>query len=180
MNATFVDQVGGAHYGAEYQHWDLVAETGLDYFRANATKYVTRAYKKNGMQDLKKAQSYLKKLAALLTTVSTSHALSNHFYGITMQGVTVLMGDTVSPVQTTNEKFFPANPDLSTLQKSLFLEILRCRTSKDLMDVYDAIEVWLTSSLLLEEKDHLVMSDMLAIRDRAAEPTSAYVDQDQG
>ena len=49
-------QVGGQHYGAEIQHWDFVASQGMDYFQGQITKYVTRWKKKNGLQDLEKAQ----------------------------------------------------------------------------------------------------------------------------
>lgn len=56
-------QVGGAHYQAPYQHWDLVADAGLGYFDGQATKYVSRWRKKNGIQDLQKAQHFLQKYA---------------------------------------------------------------------------------------------------------------------
>lgn len=60
-----VEQVGGDHYskrgGTEYQHWDLVADLGMDYYMANATKYVMRWRDKNGIVDLKKAVTYIKK-----------------------------------------------------------------------------------------------------------------------
>lgn len=54
-------QVGGTHYAAEYQHWDLVADTGMDYFAAQITKYVMRSKKKNGLQDLQKALHFCNK-----------------------------------------------------------------------------------------------------------------------
>jgi hypothetical protein len=57
-----VAQVGGDHYASGYQHWDWVAETGLGYFEGNATKYLTRWRAKNGLEDLKKARSYVDKL----------------------------------------------------------------------------------------------------------------------
>ena len=57
-----VDQVGGDHYQAEYQHWDWVEDIGMGYLEAVATKYLTRWHKKDGLKDLKKAQSYLAKL----------------------------------------------------------------------------------------------------------------------
>lgn len=58
-------QVAGQHYrdvNPAYQHWDLVAEYDLDYFMGQVTKYVARWRKKNGLQDLEKAQHYLQKL----------------------------------------------------------------------------------------------------------------------
>lgn len=57
-----VEQVGGTHYSAECQHWDWAAETQLGYLEGNATKYVSRWRKKNGVEDLKKALSYVLKL----------------------------------------------------------------------------------------------------------------------
>lgn len=60
-----VDQVGGTHYSAAYQHWDWAAETGLGYLEANATKYLGRHRKKGGRQDLEKALSYVLKLLAV-------------------------------------------------------------------------------------------------------------------
>ncbi len=59
---TFVPQVGGDHYSADYMHWDWAAETQLGYLEGNASKYVSRWRKKNGVEDLKKALSYVLKL----------------------------------------------------------------------------------------------------------------------
>jgi hypothetical protein len=55
-------QVGGEHYQAKFQHWDLAAHNHLGYFEGQVTKYVTRWRKKNGLQDLDKAMHYLQKL----------------------------------------------------------------------------------------------------------------------
>lgn len=54
-------QVAGTHYTLEYQHWDFVCDTGLHYLLANATKYITRWRKKNGIQDLQKSLHYIEK-----------------------------------------------------------------------------------------------------------------------
>jgi len=59
-------QIGGSHYTAEYQHWNMVADFQLDYYRANATKYMTRHRSKNGLQDVQKAGHYIDKLVELL------------------------------------------------------------------------------------------------------------------
>lgn len=58
-------QVAGTHYRSEYQHWDLVADTGMGYFQGQVTKYVTRHASKNGLQDLQKAAHFLQKLIEL-------------------------------------------------------------------------------------------------------------------
>lgn len=55
-------QVSGSHYGLDqFQHWDVVVKFDLDYFQGQITKYVMRWDKKNGVQDLKKAQHFLEK-----------------------------------------------------------------------------------------------------------------------
>jgi hypothetical protein len=58
-------QVGGEHYKQGYQHWDMVADGYLDYFKGQATKYLTRYRRKNGIQDLEKSLHYLEKLNEL-------------------------------------------------------------------------------------------------------------------
>lgn len=57
-------QVGGAHYKNDYEHWDLMLDNGLgvDYLVGQATKYVSRWRKKNGLQDLQKALHFTNKL----------------------------------------------------------------------------------------------------------------------
>jgi len=59
---TFVEQIGGSHYKAEYQHWDLALDIEMGPLEYAATKYTTRWDKKNGAQDVKKAISYIDKL----------------------------------------------------------------------------------------------------------------------
>lgn len=58
-----VEQVGGDHYqqGDKPQHWDLVSMYQWDYFQGQITKYVMRWKRKNGLQDLEKARSFLDK-----------------------------------------------------------------------------------------------------------------------
>lgn len=55
-------QHGGDHYhNGATQHWDLVAILRLDYYLGNATKYLSRAHKKNGVEDYRKAAHYIQK-----------------------------------------------------------------------------------------------------------------------
>lgn len=55
-------QIGGSHYRAGIQHWDLITVFGVPYLEGCATKYLTRFEKKNGVQDLDKAIHYIEKL----------------------------------------------------------------------------------------------------------------------
>jgi hypothetical protein len=59
-------QVAGTHYRSPIQHWDYVWANDLNYFEAQVTKYVTRARKKNGLQDLQKALHFLEKYIELV------------------------------------------------------------------------------------------------------------------
>ncbi len=65
MSEANKTQVGGSHYRTEIQHWDFAASNDLDYFQGCITKYVTRHKKKNGLQDLRKAQHFLEKYIEL-------------------------------------------------------------------------------------------------------------------
>lgn len=54
-------QVGGNHYHQmAYQPLSFIMELGLNFCEGNIVKYVARYKFKNGLQDLKKAQHYLK------------------------------------------------------------------------------------------------------------------------
>lgn len=57
-----VEQIGGSHYKAQYQHWDYCKDTNMGYLEGNATKYLMRWDKKNGLEDLRKSLSYVEKL----------------------------------------------------------------------------------------------------------------------
>lgn len=61
MKDTFVNQHGGDHYQAEYQHWDWATDIGMLYLIGTATKYLSRWKKKGGVDDLIKSKTYLEK-----------------------------------------------------------------------------------------------------------------------
>lgn len=52
----------GDHYRAGIETWDYILSQGLGYLEGNVIKYVTRYKRKNGIEDLRKAQQYLMKL----------------------------------------------------------------------------------------------------------------------
>ena len=61
-------QVGGGHYSTKggYQHWDWCADVRLGYFESAATKYLSRHWDKNGVEDVKKAYHYVLKILELV------------------------------------------------------------------------------------------------------------------
>lgn len=58
---SYPEQVGGDHYKADIQHWDLMEEHDVAYLEATASKYVTRWQKKGGSEDLRKSATYLER-----------------------------------------------------------------------------------------------------------------------
>jgi len=66
INTEFVNdrQVGGSHYRSDYQHWDWVTDHNVGYLEGCASKYVSRWWKKNGVQDIEKAVHYVEKIKA--------------------------------------------------------------------------------------------------------------------
>lgn len=62
---SYVKQVGGEHYKSQYQHWDWVADIGMNYHAGCATKYIVRWRDKGGVKDLEKALSYIDKIILL-------------------------------------------------------------------------------------------------------------------
>lgn len=58
-----VEQVGGTHYSRlQYETWDFILDNNIDFFIGNAIKYISRYKYKNGIEDLKKAKSYIQKV----------------------------------------------------------------------------------------------------------------------
>lgn len=58
---SYPEQVGGTHYKAEVQHWDVMEGADIAYLEATASKYIVRWRKKGGPQDLQKAATYLER-----------------------------------------------------------------------------------------------------------------------
>lgn len=70
-------QVAGSHYASALgvQHWDLIDNYRVGYLEGCASKYVTRWRKKNGLQDLQKAEHYLQKLYQVRAELSFQEQL---------------------------------------------------------------------------------------------------------
>lgn len=82
MSGTKDIQIGGDHYKADIQHWDFAAANELDYFQGAITKYITRWKKKNGVQDLYKAQHYLAKYIEIeKAKLSKNKIMEDSVYG---------------------------------------------------------------------------------------------------
>lgn len=58
---SYPEQVGGDHYKADLQHWDVMESHDVAYLEATASKYIVRWRKKGGPQDLDKAATYLER-----------------------------------------------------------------------------------------------------------------------
>ena len=70
-------QIGGSHYkNGGVQHWDLIDDYGVGYLEANATKYLARWRKKDGLRDLEKCEHYLRKLYDKRSGLSHSEQVS--------------------------------------------------------------------------------------------------------
>ena len=56
-------QVGGTHYQAAIQPWDIIDAWELDFFEGNALKYLLRyKYKGKALEDLEKLEHYVKRM----------------------------------------------------------------------------------------------------------------------
>ena len=59
------------HYTVGIETTDYIESWGMDFIEGNIIKYVSRYKYKRGIQDLKKAEWYLKRLISQLETKST-------------------------------------------------------------------------------------------------------------
>ena len=56
-------QVGGTHYQAAIQPWDIIDAWELDFFEGNALKYLLRyKYKGKALEDLEKLAHYVQRM----------------------------------------------------------------------------------------------------------------------
>ena len=61
--SEFQTQIGGDHYqGYTIQPTEFIQKNRLNWCEGNVVKYVTRHKRKNGIEDLRKAEHYLKLL----------------------------------------------------------------------------------------------------------------------
>lgn len=75
QSSNYIEQVGGYHYGRKYGHWDYCKEENIAYLEGSATKYIYRWRLKAGIQDLKKALSFVAKL--MIGNINTWHSETN-------------------------------------------------------------------------------------------------------
>ena len=57
-----MEAVKGKHYEGGIEPVDYIKANDLDFFEGNVIKYITRWKKKDGLNDLRKAQDYIEML----------------------------------------------------------------------------------------------------------------------
>lgn len=131
MNANEM-QVGGSHYnnGSDYQHWDMCIDINLGYLESAATKYLSRHWKKNGMEDVKKSFHYITKVKEAFVD---ARIMSNQAY-------------TASPRRNqaldhaiSNFNRFVEGNDIPPAEKAIMWRIVTWRTEDDLSYVLKEI-----------------------------------------
>jgi len=69
---TMDDKINPDHYKGKVQPIDLIESLDLDFNTGNVVKYVSRHKKKNGLEDLLKAQFYLDRIITNYKTETES------------------------------------------------------------------------------------------------------------
>lgn len=110
-------QVGGDHYKAVYQHWDMVTEAGMGYFTGVASKYTARHAKKDGLKDVLKAIHFTRKLMEVLTADPLYQASQNMPYSCRDNALA---------------KFIAANPHITTQEQAILFMLVHNPTIKSL------------------------------------------------
>ena len=115
-------QVGGSHYQGEYtqQHWDYAWERQFDQFQYVITKYVERHKKKNGIEDLRKAQHYLAKYIGLVEAGLPENPQWTEEQVANMRELSIntehqnnVVTNTPRPGETSSSRYRHVGPDLS-------------------------------------------------------------------
>jgi hypothetical protein len=105
---------------SSYSHWDLVADLQLNYYVANATKYLTRHRSKNGREDVQKALHYVDKYIELIKEERMPAPICPPVLVQLARDETVL-------------KFFDANGIDDMLEHGFFLNLI-CATGMDSLE----------------------------------------------
>lgn len=88
-----VKQVGGSHYQTEsgLQHWDYMCAGHVEYLEGCASGYICRWRRKNGIEDLKKALSFMEKRLEIVH--ASAYTLINNPSTMTIDQVRQLGAD---------------------------------------------------------------------------------------
>lgn len=133
------NQVGGAHYKADTQHWDLMwGLYGPAYFKAQITRYVSRWRRKEGVKDLQKAAHYTEKLIECAKADGVVFELRDD----TLQGAALL------------NQFFEAN-DLSVEDADIVAATLGAESVGDLLAIHEVLHSMIADlhSMLAEQRN---------------------------
>jgi len=167
------DQVGGSHYKAALQHWDLVWVLGLDYYVGQATKYVSRWRLKNGLQDLLKAEHFLRKYLELVANWrdhgTKDPALQHAFQGMLGNPVPPFFPTTpLDQVARVLDLFFEGQPHLSREDRDIIATLCTARGFRAVSHARDMLWLVIADEKKLQQKNSPQSS---------AEPGSGYVNQ---
>lgn len=128
-----MEQVGGDHYKSDYQHWDWAVDMGLGPLEYGATRYICRHWKKNGVEDLRKAQHFVEKLMEL-----EREGNYKHYRGITRSKRSVTFVEDMSNFARENK--------IPYLEASLCEHLAKWKNDNDLFDILSGIIFLIQSS----------------------------------
>lgn len=138
-------QIGGDHYKTDYQHWDVLIALGFnsEYYIGQATKYITRWRKKNGIRDLKKGQHFVAKLIELVE----KHHRSFLLYGMRKDWE---IDNLVVQHRDHLRQYFTSN-DIGPDEQGIFICIVFANGTERLRMAYDEIDVLIAKAVAEEE-----------------------------
>ena len=129
-----VKQIGGDHYQSSYQHWDWAIDIHLGYLESAATKYISRWRTKGGVEDLKKALSYIEKL--------------RHAYALGKRNQSLLVSKDIntSNLAVSVTSRFLENNKIIGLEYTLCFEISSWISDAQIMIIIDKIKLLITTA----------------------------------
>jgi len=139
-------QVSGDHYKTAYQHWDMLVTMGYtsQYFVGQATKYISRWRKKNGIPDLKKGQHFVQKLIELTEEHGSKFLQFGHLPDWDIENMIM------RHAEQHLRRFFEAN-DCKTEEQAICVTILFANNVTGLKEAHEAIERLIKLTVANEE-----------------------------
>jgi len=140
-------QISGDHYKTSYQHWDMLVMMGYtsQYFVGQATKYISRWRKKNGIPDLKKGQHFVQKLIELTHDHGNKFLQFGHMRDYDIENLII------KHAEAHLRAFFAAN-DSKIEEQAICVSVLFANTPQRLQEAVDAIEQLIKATVESEEQ----------------------------
>lgn len=129
-------QIAGDHYKTASQHWNMLLALGYgpEYYVGQATKYLTRWRKKNGLRDLLKGQHFIEKMIEVVGDHGDEWLPYGHVHDVEL-----LKGIVNDHLKSHLNHFFDSN-DVDNTSRAVCISVMFAHRVETLHDAVSACD----------------------------------------